>query len=139
MNNDCKVIADFIRTGYSEHGIEIAAEGERSLTVKLPADVHLTPLVADLWNEFDAPVDLKNGPGNQPVLTVWASMSDRRCMQPAPATSATPAHTSIICGVAGIVAVCTIVLNWIVLVAVNTNSSFASVVASTLGVNESYA
>ena len=128
--NDCKGIADFIRTGYSEHGIEIAAEGERSLTVKLPADVHLTPLIADLWNEFDAPVDLRNGPGNQPVLTVWASLSDRRCMQPAPAASASSVNSAMLCGVAGIAAVCSVAINWAVLAVLNANSSFASVLST---------
>lgn len=128
--NDCKGIADFIRTGYSEHGIEIAAEGERSLTVKLPADVHLTPLIADLWNEFDAPVDLRNGPGNQPVLTVWASVSDRRCMQPTPAASASPDSNTLLCGGVGLAVVCSVAINWVFLAVLSTNSSFASVLST---------
>ena len=66
-----KAIADFVRCGYSEFGVEIAAEGAESLTLTLPAAFPLTPLAADLWNEFQAPVDFRNGPNNDPVLTVW--------------------------------------------------------------------
>lgn len=62
-------IADFIRENYSVHGVEIGAQGARSITVRLPEDLPLTALCADLWNNFEAPVDLKPGP----VLTVWAS------------------------------------------------------------------
>ena len=62
-------IADFIRESYSMHGVEIGAQGARSITVRLPEDLPLTALCADLWNNFEAPVDLKPGP----VLTVWGS------------------------------------------------------------------
>ena len=66
-------IADFIRTEYSQDGVEIGAQGARSITVKLPEELALTELCADLWNEFNAPVELKSGtiPG-EPILTVWA-------------------------------------------------------------------
>ena len=86
-----KAIADFVRCGYSEFGVEIAAEGANSLTLTLPAAFPLTPLAADLWNEFEAPVDFKNGPNNEPVLTVWLHKGDtasphRRQEWPPPST-----------------------------------------------------
>ena len=68
VKNQLDDIADFIRETYSMHGVEIGAQGARSITVRLPEDLPLTALCADLWNNFEAPVDLKPGP----VLTVWA-------------------------------------------------------------------
>lgn len=62
-------IADFIRDAYSVHGVEVGAQGARSVSVRLPEDLPLTALCADLWNTFEAPVDLKPGP----TLTVYAS------------------------------------------------------------------
>ena len=64
-------IADFIRDAYSVHGVEVGAQGARSVSVRLPEDLPLTELCADLWNTFEAPVDLKPGP----ILTVYASES----------------------------------------------------------------
>lgn len=62
-------ISDFIRDAYSVHGVEVGAQGARSVSVRLPEDLPLTALCADLWNTFEAPVDLKPGP----ILTVYAS------------------------------------------------------------------
>ena len=61
-------IADFVRDEYSMHGVEISAQGAKSITVRLPEDLPLTALCADLWNTFEAPVELKPGP----LLTIYA-------------------------------------------------------------------
>lgn len=71
-------IADFIRQAYSEHGAEIGAQGASSLTVNLPAEFPVTAFCADLWNEFNAPVEFKYGPQHtSPVLTVWTTTKPR--------------------------------------------------------------
>lgn len=100
-----KAIADFVRCGYSQYGVEIAAEGANSLTLTLPAAFPLTPLAADLWNEFEAPVDFKNGRNNEPVLTVWLNKGDaasphRRQEWPPSTTHRCSSVVTVILGVA---------------------------------------
>ena len=65
-------IAAHVRAEYSHVGVEVGATGQRSLTLQLPQQLHVTELTSDLWNTFGATCELKQHPhGSGASLVVW--------------------------------------------------------------------
>ncbi len=65
-------IADWCRENYCIDGIEVASQGPRSLTLKIPADLPLTEICAELWNKFGATLELRQAAGSNTVtIIVW--------------------------------------------------------------------
>ena len=70
-------IADWCRSNYSPDGIEVASLGSRSLTLKVPADLPLTEICAELWNRFGATLELRQSSNaNSATIIVWQSQAD---------------------------------------------------------------
>lgn len=70
-------ITSYIRKHYSAFGVEVGAIGQRSITVSLPEEMPLTAFVADLWNNFQATVEIKHvRDGSGSSLVVWLSLDN---------------------------------------------------------------
>tara|TARA_B100001093_G_scaffold189698_1_gene182265 strand:- start:41 stop:460 length:420 start_codon:yes stop_codon:yes gene_type:complete len=70
-------IADWCRENYSPDGVEVGSLGTRSLTLKIPADLPLTELCAELWNKFGATLELRQAAGSNTVtIIVWQGNSE---------------------------------------------------------------
>lgn len=70
-------IATYIRKHYSAFGVEVGAIGQRSITVSLPEEMPITAFVADLWNNFQATVEIKHvRDGSGSSLVVWLCLDN---------------------------------------------------------------
>lgn len=67
-------IAQWCRDNYSPDGLEVASQGVRSLTLKVPADLPLTEICAELWNRFGATLELRqSATSGSATIVVWQS------------------------------------------------------------------
>lgn len=70
-------IGDWCREQYSPDGVEVASQGTRSLTLKVPANLPLTEICAELWNTFGATLELQQTAGSNTVtIIVWQGTED---------------------------------------------------------------
>jgi hypothetical protein len=64
-------VANYVRTEWASHGVEVQATGVRSLTLVLPPELlGMTELCFELWNSFGATTDFKHTDGGA-TITVW--------------------------------------------------------------------
>lgn len=65
-----EAIAEHVRTNYSMYGAEVGAVSKSSLNILLPEEMPITELAADLWNLFDATIDIKYANGAKGAVLV---------------------------------------------------------------------
>lgn len=82
-----EAIAEFIRSEWASHGVEVQATGTRSLTLMLPPQLlGMTELCVELFDRFEAATDFKHTLQGS-TITVWAPLERKRPPPPAVAGS----------------------------------------------------
>lgn len=72
-----EAIAEWLRQETSPLGLEVASQGDRTLTLRAPADLPLTETTAALWNRFGATCELRQNGANQgAAIVVWLPRGD---------------------------------------------------------------